>query len=214
MIRYRHFALSNLYLRNGYKEYATPDGIEREYDREDQLEQCIRRILVRKPRRMRGWDIRFIRHGLGLSQSQFGKLVDRDSQTVARWEKSEQSVPAFVDLAARLEFAAKFDPTMTVCELQSYVSGLTVLPEKILFHVDAAGWHFELQTSHAYAAVSHGSMEVAFNDSPLIQQKFHKVFEITEGHRYDEDQPDHLITGEFAGVSMPTVVLRSSALSE
>ncbi len=53
MIKYPHFAFGNLFLTNGYVEIHAADGIEFQYEREDDLEQCIRRIVLRKPERLR-----------------------------------------------------------------------------------------------------------------------------------------------------------------
>lgn len=155
MIEYPHFALPNLYLANGFKEFHTDIGVEREYEREDEIEQCVRQVLLRKPRRLRGWDLRFLRGGLGFSQADVGRLVDRDAQTVARWEKSARDVPAFVDLAVRLHFAKRFEPEMSVSELASYVDGTAIaLPEKIVLTLTAAGWSFELARKVIYTAKS------------------------------------------------------------
>ena len=146
MISYPHFALANLYLTNGYHEVETPYGPAREYVREDELEQCVRRVLLRKPERLRGWDLRFLRNGLNLSQAEFGQMVDRDAQTVARWEKSVDPVPKFVDQTIRARFAAKYESGMGIEELVSYVdSTARKLPEKILLSLTNAGWSFHFE---------------------------------------------------------------------
>lgn len=146
MITYPHFALPNLYLVNGYLEVETPYGSAREYTCEDELEQCVRRILLRKPERLRGWDLRFLRNGLSLSQVEFGQMVDRDAQTVARWEKSAEPVPKFVDQTIRTRFAAKFESGMEIEELLGYVdSTARKLPEKILLSLTDMGWIFDFE---------------------------------------------------------------------
>src|SRR5262245_13060316 len=140
MIPYRHFALSNLYLVNGYREFETAHGLAREYERESELENCVRRLLLRTPVRLRGWDLRFLRRGLGLAQSDFGKMIDRDAQTVARWEKTTDEVPASVDLMIRARFAERFEPTLSLAELLSFVDGKgPKLPERILLTYTDAG---------------------------------------------------------------------------
>jgi len=146
MISYPHFALTNLYLANGYREVETPYGPAREYTREAELEQCVRCVLLRKPERLRGWDLRFLRNGLSLSQTEFGQMVDRDAQTVARWEKSTDPVPKFVDQIIRTRFAAEFEPGMGIEELLSYVDCIArKLPEKIRLSLTDAGWTFDFE---------------------------------------------------------------------
>lgn len=148
MIAYPHFALPNLYLVNGYREIETSYGPAREYFNEDALEQCVRRILLRKPERLRGWDLRFLRNGLSISQVELGQTVDRDAQTVARWEKSSNPVPKFVDETIRVRFAAKFESGMGLAEVLSYVDGTAQkLPERILLSLTDTGWVFKFVTT-------------------------------------------------------------------
>lgn len=144
MIKYQHFALDNLFLVNGYREMHTGYGIEREYDREDELEQCIRRLVLRKSAPLRGWDLRFLRRGLEISQTDFGKMVDRDAQTVARWEKSAENVPKFVDMMIRARFAERFEPQIKLAELLSYSDGTApALPTSIQLTLTQNGWVFD-----------------------------------------------------------------------
>lgn len=147
MIHYPHFAVSNLVLTSGYSEKMGRHGLVLRYHHEDELEQCVRRVLLRKPERLRGCDLRFLRHGLNLSQPEFGRLTGKNAQTVARWEKTDKPIPALVDFAIRSRFAARFEPEMSVRELQSYVDGSSPkLPEKILLSLSQDGWTFTLDT--------------------------------------------------------------------
>ena len=144
MIRYIHFAFRNLYLVNGYREFSTSDGIEREYESPDQLEQCIRGLVLRKNEPLRGWDLRFLRRGLGFSQADLGILLDRDAQTVARWEKSSDPIPKFADITIRTRFAARYEPNMAVSELIAYIDGCSKkLPEKIVLSFFGNEWHIQ-----------------------------------------------------------------------
>lgn len=146
MIPYRHFALQNLFLANGYEESQSEEGIEREYHREDELEHCVRRILIRNPKPLRGWDLRFLRNGLGLSQAAFGDMVGRDAQTVARWEKSSEAVPKFADVMIRIRFAEQFEPLLEIRELLAFADGTAQpLPSNITLSLDQAGWSFDLE---------------------------------------------------------------------
>lgn len=143
MIKYPHFALDNLFLGNGYRETHIDEDVVREYEREEELEQCIRRLVLRKPEPLRGWDLRFLRRGLELSQADFGAMVDRDAQTVARWEKSKDLVPKFVDLMIRARFAERFEPKLEVTKLLSFIDGTApALPKQIPLFLSTGGWSF------------------------------------------------------------------------
>lgn len=151
MIRYPHFAFPNLYLLNGFREINSPDGVEREYESVDELEQLIRGLLIRKNDRLRGWDLRFLRRGLELSQAAFGELVDRDAQTIARWEKSSDVVPRFVDLAIRSRFVAKFLPELSVGKLIDYVDGGgEPLPDRIFLRLSYGQWMLAVSGTFDY----------------------------------------------------------------
>ena len=151
MIAYPHFALPNLYLLNGYREVETEYGPTYEYEHEEELEHCVRRLLLRAPRRLRGWDLRFLRRGLGLSQSELGDFVDRDAQTIARWEKVADALPKFADLAIRTRFADEYEPWMTIGELVSYVDGTArPLPSVVLLKHSDGVWTFDLEPRITY----------------------------------------------------------------
>lgn len=151
MLPYPHFAVGNLFLQNGYQVMQLPDGPAHTYAAEDDLEQCVRRVLIRKPARLRGWDIRFLRRGLALSQADLGKMLDRDAQTVARWEKSKRKIPKLADFAIRCRFAEKFEPSMTVKELTGYVDGSArKLPPFILLTFDGNRWTFSFRPMFSY----------------------------------------------------------------
>lgn len=166
MTHYPHFAFPNLFLLNGYREVETHRGLEVEYEQEDGLEQCIRCLLVHKPERLRGWDLRFLRRGLVLSQAELGAQIDRDAQTVARWEKSNEPIPSFVDLAIRVRFAARFEPRMPIQELLSYVDGkASKLPASIYLRLTNQGWQYEHEPKVKFA-LSHASGEARAQIGP------------------------------------------------
>lgn len=151
MIAYPHFALSNIYLLNGYEEVQTSYGVAYKYEREDELEQFIRRVLLRKPEPLKGHDLRFLRRGLDLSQGAFGQMVDRDAQTIARWEKSADHLPKSVDMTIRARFGARFEPDMGLGELLSYVDGTAVpFPQKIVLALNAMGWGYADEAKTSY----------------------------------------------------------------
>lgn len=172
MLAYPHFAVQGLLLQNGYTEIDSPTGVRREYAHEDRLELCIARVLLRKPERLRGWDLRFLRRSLNLSQAQLGKLIDRDAQTVARWEKTKRRVPSFVDLAIRCRFAERFDGNMTLKEVLSFVDGTAAkLPRNILLRHEGDDWHFFLHPRFdLFHVVGHSQSQVVLPTGPGATQ--------------------------------------------
>lgn len=144
MIHYPHFAFPNLYLENGYTNVETEYGSTRKYENEATLEQAIRCLVLKKPSSLNGWDLRFLRRGLELSQAELGVLLGKNAQTVARWEKSNCLLPPYVDLTIRAHFAQRFAPDMTVSNLVSILNGqASALPEKIVFRFDGMQWNHE-----------------------------------------------------------------------
>jgi len=55
-----------------------------------------------KTSRMRGAELRRIRKALGLSQTKFGRLLDRRAQAVCNYENDRQEIPGLVAEHARL----------------------------------------------------------------------------------------------------------------
>lgn len=148
MIKYLHFAFNSLYLANGYRETKIGENTFYEYEREEELEQSIRRLVLRKPEPLRGWDLRFLRNGLGLSQSEFGLMVDRDAQSIARWEKSPEQIPKFVDVIIRMRFAEKFESTLNIKDVLNFSDGLSPpLPDKVTLTYINYEWVFNVRTT-------------------------------------------------------------------
>lgn len=172
MFHYRHFALDNLWLANGYQELSTSEGPAVSFELESDLERCVARLVLRMPKRIRGWDLRFLRRQLGLSQAEFGAMVDRDAQTVARWEKARANIPRFCDLTIRTLFAARFDPGMTVAELQNCVDlKSNPLPTKVILVVSNGAWNFQLSNKIVFSRIA----ELSLSDFPPPGVKFDVV---------------------------------------
>lgn len=156
MIKYPHFAFDNLYLTNGYSETHIGDEVVYEYEREDEIEQCIRRLVLRKPEPLRGWDLRFLRRGLELSQADFGEMVDRDAQTVARWEKAAEIIPKFVDLTIRIRFAERFEPGIKLADVLDFIDGTAATkPKLIKLSLSASGWDITPEPEKFYVPADH-----------------------------------------------------------
>jgi DNA-binding transcriptional regulator YiaG len=179
MITYPHFAFTQLRLVNGYRELDTDYGQAREYKREDELEHCIRRLVVRKTGALTGPELRFLRRGLEISQASFGQMLDRDAQTVARWEKSFETVPRFVDLMVRMRFAERFDPEFSIKQMLSFVDGSApALPSVIYLTLSEDGWSFAFSLRTKMLAAKARVISVA--DLPR-GRSFHRIDELEVG---------------------------------
>ena len=177
---------------NGYRVFTTSEGVECEYDAPDQLEQSVRLLVLRKNEQLRGWDLRFLRRGLKLSQTDLGLLIDRDAQTVARWEKSADPVPKFADLAIRARFAERFAPEMTISELLSYIDGRgKSLPEKIILSYIAGDWRVQFNQNVIFEAEVLQTWMIttgisAKDDKRKVLGKYCKLYEVGSSY-FDSD---------------------------
>ncbi|MEK7884458.1 helix-turn-helix domain-containing protein [Methyloversatilis sp. NSM2] len=140
MLKYKNFSLDDVFLLNGYSETETPEGLVREYADEKGLEQIIRRLVVTRKRFLSGWDMRFIRQGMGLSQAQLGAFLERDSQTIARWEKSKDNVPLLADLAVRIRFCSLFEPDFSAKDLTELAEGSAPAPGAVFLSFLHGSW--------------------------------------------------------------------------
>lgn len=189
MIPYPHFAFPSLYLTNGYTATRTHHGIELEFELEDRLEHCVRRLVLHKPERLHGHELRFLRRGLDLSQAEFGQMVDRDAQTVARWEKGSDPLPKFVDMTIRVRFAARFEPNMSLREVLSCVDG--VAPKyagKIFLSFDGRDWSYDFAQRIPYTT---GAVRVTTSaDLPvgpgLLIKVLEKQWQLASEHVWSE----------------------------
>lgn len=161
MIHYPHFAFKNIYLINGYTQEFTEHGFVYSYEDEDGLEQAIRCMLLKKVGVLTGWDLRFLRQGLQISQAQFGSFLDRDGQTVARWEKSNNIIPKFADLTIRSYFSKQFEPSITASELISHINGNDTLNQgKQFLSFDNNKWSIKSRLSISPKLYSNSSFSV------------------------------------------------------
>jgi putative zinc finger/helix-turn-helix YgiT family protein len=73
----------------------------------DGLHRAIARTLVRKPARLSGSEIRFLRKYLGVSSATFADLLGTTDEIVLAWEGSAQRLPIRTEIAIRVLVAAR-----------------------------------------------------------------------------------------------------------
>jgi len=67
----------------------------------DELDRTLASAVIRKPARLSGAEVRFLRSYLGYSGADFAKLIGSDPATVSRWEGDKQAIGHHTDLLLR-----------------------------------------------------------------------------------------------------------------
>jgi DNA-binding transcriptional regulator YiaG len=104
---YTECGLDNVYLANGFS--VRKDGALFIEDIHG-LHRFIGEKIVFQPRRLKGREVRFIRHYMDLSQKAFGEMLGVDYQTVLRWETGKNVIPNTADRFLRVIFHEYLDP--------------------------------------------------------------------------------------------------------
>lgn len=101
MYHYKECGLNNIYLRNGYEQVETAEGIAVGIHAVDELMRVIAEGVATKRGHLTGRELRFLRVELDLSQKALGELMGKSDQSVANWEKGEVPIPVLADKAIR-----------------------------------------------------------------------------------------------------------------
>ena len=99
MYHYRECGLTNVWLKNGFREIETPYGKVIEIDRVEDLHRAIARRLLNRPR-LNGREFRFLRRELDLSQAALAEMLGNSAQSIALWEKG-RGAPKWADRLIR-----------------------------------------------------------------------------------------------------------------
>ena len=67
----------------------------------NRLHKAIAECIIESDGLLDGKEIRFLRTEMGMTQAELARLLDRDGQTVARWEKGEKDVDRAQDALIR-----------------------------------------------------------------------------------------------------------------
>lgn len=65
------------------------------------LHRAIATGIVQHAKGMSGKELRFLRTEMGMTQAELGKLVHRDYQTIARWEKGTHELEPMAEMIIR-----------------------------------------------------------------------------------------------------------------
>lgn len=133
--------LDNVYLANGFTWHDTPYGKAVHINNASGLTRTIAQTLLSQTTKIAGKEVRFLRTHFGLSQPDLGKMLGKDAQTIARWEKSGRTAKA-TEMLARLIFAGLLDGNQTI---QSMVHTLNAIDQakhaRIIVKESKGAWH-------------------------------------------------------------------------
>ncbi|ANY18795.1 hypothetical protein A6F68_00260 [Tsuneonella dongtanensis] len=152
---YKECGLEGIFLHNGY------DIIEHEGERfvsvvdTESLHRSIGEFLVVQKKELAPNEVRFLRKTMDLTQSELGRWMGKDSQTVARWEKGQTDIPTVADRLLRAIFLLR---TMAPEERENFLDILKdiedmddLTPRRVEMYLNRDGnWHDGLRR-HATA---------------------------------------------------------------
>lgn len=107
LYHYTECGLNNVYLENGYT--LSKDGTLFIEDIHGLHTEIARRVIL-QGRRLKGKEIRFVRHFMDLSQKALGEMLGVDYQTVHRWESGKNVIPKTADRFLKVVFHEYLDP--------------------------------------------------------------------------------------------------------
>src|SRR5918994_2373749 len=68
------------------------------------LDRAVADAVIQHRRHLTGQEVRFLRGLVDLTQDELGKLLGKDAQSIARWERSKTTIPPTEDRALRQIF--------------------------------------------------------------------------------------------------------------
>lgn len=104
---YRESGLDNVYIHG--VDVVTDDAGEETFNIPNvmELHREIARGLVTQLYGLSGAEVRFLRTEIGITQAQLARYVNKDGQTVGRWERGETPVDSNAEIMIRLLAAEK-----------------------------------------------------------------------------------------------------------
>lgn len=143
LFHYTGSALTNVYLRNGYKEVETPYGKGLSISNLDGLHRALAEAVIAGPLPMQGSEFRFLREELELSQQGLAELIGQQGQTVARWEKGASRVDPCADRLLRLIYRGNLSNTRLRPALDQLrqIEATRPASSRIVARVQSRDWH-------------------------------------------------------------------------
>lgn len=115
LYHYTMCGLDNVYLENGYTHTQTTYGLAVKIEDSEGLDRAIAVALINGNAHLNGKEIRFMRTMIGMSQGDLAaQWLNKDAQTIARWEKGTNQIPCAEEMLFRLFSKAFLDGNETV----------------------------------------------------------------------------------------------------
>lgn len=142
MLHYLESGLRNIWLANGYTVEESPYGETTAIHDLHGLHRAIGASLVRKPGKLTGAELRFLRVEMELSQAKLANLLGNDVQSIALWEKRGR-VPRWADRFIRALYREHAEGNVRIREIVENLADQDIddtAPEKLTFEDTAKGW--------------------------------------------------------------------------
>lgn len=124
MYEYKGCGLENIFLKNGYTVQETEYGEAVSIHNVEQLHQLIGlHLVMNKPQLTKG-EVRFLRIGLDLAQSDLGAMLGVGETTVRNWESGRGKIPGPADRLLRTLYREHAEGDGTIRELIKRVGQL------------------------------------------------------------------------------------------
>jgi DNA-binding transcriptional regulator YiaG len=139
--------LEYVYLRDGYEIHETRHGRGVAIHNAQALHEAIAREVIRRPQRLHGQEVRFLRSLLQLSQARLARVLGTTRLSVARWEaRPNHAIPGTTDAALRMFYvlkANKHELAEQICELLTEIDKLEHEVADLHLHKGPRGWELE-----------------------------------------------------------------------
>lgn len=141
MYHYTDCGLRNVWLANGYRRSRTAYGPGVAIEGLPALHRAIGLWLVKKPRRLTGAEIRFLRKELDLSQKALAEIVGQTEQTVSLWERRGR-IPKTADRFIRALYRETAEGNAHIREIVARLAAKDPkgLEERATFAIKARQW--------------------------------------------------------------------------
>lgn len=130
---YTESGLDYVYLVDGFEVIETAYGPAVLVIQTGKLDRAIAATIVGLQKRLTGQEVRFLRGLMDITQQELGRLLGKDAQTVARWEKAKTEVPATEDIALRQIYLEMTGHRRTFIDTSRKVARLTQRLSSVMF---------------------------------------------------------------------------------
>jgi DNA-binding transcriptional regulator YiaG len=134
---YTESGLDCVYLIDGFEIVRTGHGRVVEIRSASKLDHAIALSIVCLQKKLRNNEVRFIRGLLDWTQEEFGRVLGKDAQTVARWEKGKTRLPLLEDVVIRQIYLEQAGCKRKFVETRRSVGALSDRRKVLKFKVSA-----------------------------------------------------------------------------